>query len=340
MAKKSFIKTIGEKGLLADYNTEGKKLQRDIDFPTNNNLVAMDDKGLVKDSGLAKSSVESAISKAGSAIQGVKVNNTTLTQDANKIVNVPLVTTSADGAMSAADKTKLDGIANGAEANVQADWNETNDSSDAFIRNKPYFNKYIGSLGIKFKVCTCVKYNNGGTGSDGIEVFYRRGSGAVHGRLLHKATFELYLERIGDVSSNTNTVKFYYVENSSTVDIYAESGSYCRFMAAPLANLPKDRIDFDNFGVNVDSIPEGAVAINPVWVANSSESSGTAPVKVDAYGNLTAIPMDSTPTASSTNLMTSGAIKTALDSRIPAPTSTTGTQVLKCIDGVIQWVSE
>ena len=34
------------------------------------------------------------------------------------------------------------------------------------------------------------------------------------------------------------------------------------------------------------------------------------------------------------------ATKTELDSRIPSPTSTTGTQVLKCIDGVIQWVTE
>ena len=97
-----------------------RSVQLNIASPTNNNLVAMDANGLVKDSGLAKSSVESAISKAGSAIQGVKVNNTTLTPDANKIVNVPLVTTSADGAMSAADKTKLDGIAAGAEVNQNA----------------------------------------------------------------------------------------------------------------------------------------------------------------------------------------------------------------------------
>lgn len=34
-------------------------------------------------------------------------------------------------------KTKLEGIAAGAEVNVQADWNETNDSSDAYIQNKP-----------------------------------------------------------------------------------------------------------------------------------------------------------------------------------------------------------
>ena len=49
---------------------------------------------------------------------------------------------------------------------------------------------------------------------------------------------------------------------------------------------------------------------------------------------------DTTPTAGSTNPVTSDGIKTALDSRVPAPTSTTGTQVLKCINGVIQWVNE
>lgn len=46
-------------------------------------------------------------------------------------------TTSASGLMSAADKTKLDGIATGAEVNVQANWNETNTDSDAYIQNKP-----------------------------------------------------------------------------------------------------------------------------------------------------------------------------------------------------------
>lgn len=46
-------------------------------------------------------------------------------------------TTSASGLMSAADKTKLNGIATGAEVNVQANWNETNSSSDAYIQNKP-----------------------------------------------------------------------------------------------------------------------------------------------------------------------------------------------------------
>ena len=36
-----------------------------------------------------------------------------------------------------ADKTKLSGIAEGAEVNVQSDWNESDNSSDAYIQNKP-----------------------------------------------------------------------------------------------------------------------------------------------------------------------------------------------------------
>ncbi len=44
-------------------------------------------------------------------------------------------TTSVAGFLSAADKTKLDGIASGAEVNVQSDWNAS--SGDAQILNKP-----------------------------------------------------------------------------------------------------------------------------------------------------------------------------------------------------------
>jgi hypothetical protein len=42
-----------------------------------------------------------------------------------------------DGRDVSADGTKLDGIASGAEVNVQADFNETDNTNDAFIKNKP-----------------------------------------------------------------------------------------------------------------------------------------------------------------------------------------------------------
>lgn len=42
-----------------------------------------------------------------------------------------------DNNYSTTEKNKLSGIASGAEVNVQADWNVTNTSSDAYIKNKP-----------------------------------------------------------------------------------------------------------------------------------------------------------------------------------------------------------
>lgn len=73
-------------------------------------------------------------------IQG---SNVTLTADttndtvtiAAKDTTYSAATTTAAGLMSADDKTKLNGIAEGAEVNVQSDWNAT--SGDAFIKNKP-----------------------------------------------------------------------------------------------------------------------------------------------------------------------------------------------------------
>ena len=56
------------------------------------------------------------------------------------VVDVPTytdATQSASGLMSASDKTKLDGIASGAEVNVQPDWNEADNTADDYIKNKP-----------------------------------------------------------------------------------------------------------------------------------------------------------------------------------------------------------
>ena len=48
-----------------------------------------------------------------------------------------VATTTTDGLMSSTDKVKLNGIASGAEVNVQADWNVSDSTSDAYIKNKP-----------------------------------------------------------------------------------------------------------------------------------------------------------------------------------------------------------
>ena len=51
--------------------------------------------------------------------------------------NLESHTGNGDIHFSATERSKLSGIASGAEVNVQSDWNETNTGSDAFIKNKP-----------------------------------------------------------------------------------------------------------------------------------------------------------------------------------------------------------
>lgn len=223
-----------------------------------------------------------------------------------------VATTSANGLMSKTDKSKLDGIAAGAEANVQADWNSTNSSSDAFIKNKPYYTKYT-TTSTYYKVCSFPTTSSDSVDISGLQILARYYSGGVNGRLIYKNGFRLYYERVSDVYANTQFVKFHYVTNGSKIDLYAQRNGYPTLHVAPLVNQPKSRVDFTDFGTEVPSLPEGATEIKPVWVANSARSSGTAPVKVNAFGDLTPVTMDTTPTADSTNPITSGGVKTAID---------------------------
>ena len=56
----------------------------------------------------------------------------------NDLSNKPTdATQSASGLMSSTDKTKLDGIASGAEVNVQSDWSQSDSTADDYIKNKP-----------------------------------------------------------------------------------------------------------------------------------------------------------------------------------------------------------
>ena len=112
------------------------KADKDTDA-VEDNVAVFDGNGNPVDSGISKGDLEEAIASAGSSVQGVSIDGMALTPGANNVVDIPLATTSADGAMGADDKAKLDGIASGAEVNVQADWDEADSTSDAFIQNKP-----------------------------------------------------------------------------------------------------------------------------------------------------------------------------------------------------------
>ncbi len=69
----------------------------------------------------------------------VTIDGVTLTYSEDNVYITPekIASQSEDGLMSATDKVKLDEIESGAQVNVQSDWNVTDTSSDAYIKNKP-----------------------------------------------------------------------------------------------------------------------------------------------------------------------------------------------------------
>lgn len=107
---------------------------------TTHGLMSSTDK--TKLDGIATGANKYTLPKATSSVLGGIKIGTNLSIDSNGVVSATdttysNATTSANGLMSSTDKVKLNGIASGAEVNVQADWNETNTSSDSYIKNKP-----------------------------------------------------------------------------------------------------------------------------------------------------------------------------------------------------------
>lgn len=85
-------------------------------------------------------------------IETVKVNGTALTVT-DKAVDVTVPTTlasltddSTHRLVTDTEKTKLQGIAAGAEVNVQSDWSVTDSTSDAYIANKPTIPTKVSDL--------------------------------------------------------------------------------------------------------------------------------------------------------------------------------------------------
>ena len=82
--------------------------------------------------------MEDYVSEHGGVIQKIKQNGTDMSIDpSDKSVNFTNATTSAAGLMSSEDKTKLDAVEDGAQENVQSDWNQATTTADDFIKNKP-----------------------------------------------------------------------------------------------------------------------------------------------------------------------------------------------------------
>jgi len=144
-------------------------------------------------------SADNTSSGSGTTNLSNTANGTSLTVESSSGDNtsLPAATTSAWGVMTDEDKTKLDGIATGAEVNVQSDWNAS--SGDAQILNKPTIPTNTDTT---YSI-SCVDGDNsdeekirltaGGSGSGTDDVVLEAGTG-------------LSIARSGDKITFTNTV--------------------------------------------------------------------------------------------------------------------------------------
>jgi len=231
-----------------------------------------------------------------------------------RTITIPntMATTSAAGLMSAADKTKLDnattkktgfayrGTSGGPVYKIaeKTFTSKTTTHSEQLIFDVSYSTHPTAIATSRLVVSFRVDANTSAT------------MGFVTNTVIRKEGFtELPYKFYGAVD---------YANGKFTLYAKYISGAYVTVEAECILASSENTDLIDNvsvFKTTTAELPDTAKEETTRWVANTSASSGNAPVKVDAYGTLTAVPMDSTPTASSTNLMTSGAIKTALDGK-------------------------
>ena len=320
MTKKSFIKTIGSKGLLSDYNTEGKKL-------------------------LTEDSIDQTYSSTSTKAQsGVAVNEAFKTRE----------TSTSDDSYTylGMDKT----------------YKGTEELYWKLVSFKTI--DYYWTLQFEVDVSNGRK-GNSSYDSEIYETKRLTISGSTPGTVTY--AFELRYAAQGlDSNRGYGNNIYYEIGSSNLVTVYIKAidlpnkTQLCRL--TDVRNLRGiSNITWHEATADAGTQPTNPVKFKEVFPAIASTTSDIGSYSVPVYvnkgkpvvcnsSNLKAgkdddgnvfkttyqkkLTFDTTPTAGSNNPVTSDGIKTAIDSRVPAPTSTTGTQVLKCINGVIQWVNE
>lgn len=114
----------------------GNKSLSDLGVPTKTSELT-NDSGFISSipsQYITETELTSALSTKADT-SSIPTKTSELTNDSNFVSDASYVHT--DNNFSNTYRSKLDGIENFAEVNVQSDWNVTNTSSDAYIKNKP-----------------------------------------------------------------------------------------------------------------------------------------------------------------------------------------------------------
>lgn len=169
-----------------------------------------------------------------------------------------------------AEKNKLAGIASGAEVNVQADWAETNTSSDAYIKNKPNMPSTLSaSNGIKIENNVIKHTNSIQTGTIG-----QTGNTSGNTFNIPYAYYDNYGHIIGK-GQRTHTVPLSsYVLNSRTINGHALNANVT--LTASDISGASSYFDIESYTTSNVSIP----ANNYADVEKTETKSGYTPIGI------------------------------------------------------------
>ena len=299
MTTKSFIKTIGEKGLLADYNTSGKKL-------------------------LTEDSIDQTYSSTSTKAQsGVAVNEAFKTRE----------TSTSDDSYTYLGMSKNYG---GAE---ELYWKLVS------------FNTVNNYWTLQFEID--VSNGSKSNTSYDTEIYETKRltvCGKTPGSVAYANVLRYAAQGLDSNRGYGNNI-YYEIGSSNLLTVYIKAANYanrtqiCRLKDVINIQGISNITWYEPVGV-AGTQPTNPVKFKELFPAIASTTSNIGSDSVPVYIN------GGKPVSCNSSNLKAGkdddgnvikntyATKTALDSRVPSPTSTTGTQVLKCIDGVIQWVNE
>ena len=334
MATKSFIKTIGEKGLLADYNTEGKKLQTELTAGDNitidSNTISSDQLFVAKYGTTTYKEIKDAYN-AGKICTVLYASRYFYV---NRIDSSYILFVSANldeiYSVSVGSGNTWSFRSNKFQSKLTFDTEPTAGSNNPVTSGGIYKSMYSLS-----NPATPSSFTKDGESYS----FVCR----TNVKVWTRSAFEGYAFPVDWQTFDMIRIRSIVYSNpptdSAIVSITCGKQVYEKFKFVQAI--------YNNYCYIFANNPFRPLYISPNKYINSDMNSSSMTQDIFQTLTLTKIEpsiddviFDTTPTAGSTNPVTSDGIKTALDSRIPSPTSTTGTQVLKCINGVIQWVTE
>ena len=176
-------------------------------------------------------------------------------------------------------KAKLEGIANGAEVNVQSDWNQSNNASDDYIKNKPDLTVYAPLAGATFTGAVNVPTaGSGASTSQAVNIAYLNAAiSGITGIVFDADTTGQGYLSLTDLQTKHPTGEaghIYLVQNSGSAP-NAKDEYFWNSAGSAYELFGTTEIDLSNYLLKTDVTEMTTTDVQAVWDSVFGSSSGS-----------------------------------------------------------------